>query len=382
MRNEQSGPLNGRSIVWYMLLATALILLIIYIEKLVGVLVLLWNIARPLLAGGAFAYFTELIVKRLERLYFPKSNRPLIAQTRRPVCIALALILIVLLVVLIFNAILPKLYEAGDTIVRNAPKLITTTRSWALETFQGVPAIVDFIESWTFDWESVWNIVVNYAVNGLSGIFSSTVTVIGTVGSTIFNFFIAFIFALFLLASKNRLITQFQRILRAVMKPNHWEECHHILKIANKSFSGFIVGQLLQALLLGVLTAIGMLIFRMPYVTIIAILSGITALIPIIGGYIGALGGMLLVATVDPMLSVWFLLFIFILQQISGNIIYPRLVGSNTGLPALWVLAAVIIGGGISGVIGMLMGVPIAAIIYQVIREKVYQREKKIVQIS
>ena len=178
-----------------------------------------------------------------------------------------------------------------------------------------------------------------------------------------------------LLTGKKRLHAQYVRIMALIPRQDLAARFHHVMTVAHRAFSGFIMGQTLDALLLGVFTTLGMVAFGMPYAMIVGVLSGTTALIPIVGGYIGAIVGAFLVFTVSPMQALWFLLFIIVLQQVFGNLVYPRLVGSSIGLPGMWVLAAVTVGGGLGGVGGMLLGVPVMATIYALAREKVQEKE-------
>ena len=180
--------------------------------------------------------------------------------------------------------------------------------------------------------------------------------------------------ALFLLGSKDQLQRQFRLLMKAAVNEEKNSRIHHVLSTANRCFSGFIVGQTLNGIFLGLLTWLGMKIFGMPYALMVGVLSGTTSLIPIIGGYIGAALGTFLVFTANPGMALWFLLFIVVLQTISGNTIYPRLLGSSVGIPSLWVLAAITIGGGIGGIGGMLVSVPVTATLYALIHEWVRKK--------
>ena len=198
--------------------------------------------------------------------------------------------------------------------------------------------------------------------------------VISAVTGEIANFFISAIFAIFLLLGKKELQAQFQHLLRACLREKTRIVIQHVLENSNRCFSGFIVGQTLNGLILGVLTWLGMRIFGMPYSLMVGVLSGTTSLIPIIGGYIGAVLGTFLVFTVNPSLAMWSLIFIVLLQTIQGNLLYPRLVGNSVGLPSLWVLAAVSAGGGLGGISGMLIAVPVTATAYALLQEWVKRK--------
>jgi len=365
-----------RKPVRLMLLGALLVLGILHIESLLKALNFLWQVAQPLVTGAVMAYILEVVVKRLERIYFPRSRRPIVVKTRRPLCIALATILVFSLVALIVGMVIPGMGEAFDLLASEVPKYLGQLQAWILENAHQFPAIAESVQDWQLDWTGIGVQIINYAFNGMGGLLSSTVTVIGAVTGTVFNFFMSVIFAFFLLAGKDKLKMQTHRIIRAALPEKRADQLRHVISVTHKAFSGFIVGQALNGLILGAATWLGMSIFNMPYALIVGVLSGVTALIPIIGGYIGAIVGAFLVFTQSPGMAIWFLVYIIILQQIQGNVIYPRLVSSSIGLPGIWVLAAVTIGGGLGGVVGMLVGVPIAAILYILIRETVQKREQ------
>ena len=182
------------------------------------------------------------------------------------------------------------------------------------------------------------------------------------------------IFAVYILFNKEKLASQADRLMRSYMKPKSEERFRYFCATADKCFSSFIVGQCTEAVILGLLCAIGMAILRIPYASTIGTLIGATALIPIVGAYIGAAVGALMIVVVDPIKALWFLIFLVILQQVEGNVIYPKVVGSSVGLPGMWVLAAVTVGGGLGGIGGMLLGVPAAATVYKLLENDVHRR--------
>lgn len=357
-----------------LLLAALLTLGVIHFESLVRFILFLWQIAQPLVLGAAMAYILEIVVKRLERLYFPRAQNSLLLASRRWVCIVLAAVLVAAFLTLVVVMVIPGLMDAFTVLAREVPQYFEQARRWILENGDSFPSLAETVGEMELDWQSIQDRVVSYAMNGLGGLLSSTVTVIGAVTGSLVNFFMSLIFALFLLAGKDRLRGQYDRLMAAFVKPRRVEKLNRFLSVAHRAFSGFIVGQSLNGLILGTATWLGMLLFGMPYALIVGVLSGTTALVPIIGGYIGAIIGAFLVFTISPVQAFWFLVFIIVLQQIQGNLIYPRLVGSSIGLPGIWVLAAVTIGGGIGGIGGMLAGVPIAATGYTLLQERV--REK------
>ncbi len=197
------------------------------------------------------------------------------------------------------------------------------------------------------------------------------VNVVGTVFSSIVTVVLSIIFAIYLLVDKEKIGRQFDRVMRRYMSTKFYERTKYVLSVLDDSFSSFISGQCIDAILVGILCTIGMLILRLPYATMIGAIVAFTALIPVAGSYIGAIMGAFMILTVSPIKSLIFLIFIIVLQQADGNIVYPKIVGSSIGLPGIWVLAAVTVGGGLMGVLGMLIAVPIAATLYKILRADV-----------
>lgn len=376
MSGEEKGNWFGsRKIVRLMLLAALLILGVLNFGRLCAAARFLWHVMQPLALGAVMAYVLEIVVKYLEGVYFPKSSAAFVLKSRRMVCVLLAAALLIAVMALLFWMVIPGLADAVGLLTRELPAYIEQGQLWLIENTAAFPGVSDALKEMRFDWEAIQQSIVNYAVNGLSGILSSTVSVIGAVTGGLASFFMSLIFAVLLLTGKKRLHAQYVRIMALIPRQDLAARFHHVMTVAHRAFSGFIMGQTLDALLLGVFTTLGMVAFGMPYAMIVGVLSGTTALIPLVGGYIGAIVGAFLVFTVSPMQALWFLLFIIVLQQVFGNLVYPRLVGSSIGLPGMWVLAAVTVGGGLGGVGGMLLGVPVMATIYALAREKVQERE-------
>ena len=222
-----------------------------------------------------------------------------------------------------------------------------------------------------FDIKNITETVINFAKNGA---FSSALSVISSFFGGVVNFVVGLIFAVYILFNKEKLAVQADRLMRSYMKPKSEEHFRYFCATADKCFSSFIVGQCTEAVILGLLCAIGMAILRIPYASTIGTLIGATALIPIVGAYIGAAVGALMIVVVDPIKALWFIIFLVILQQVEGNVIYPKVVGSSVGLPGMWVLAAVTVGGGLGGIGGMLLGVPAAATVYKLLENDVHRR--------
>ena len=366
-----------RRIVRLMLLAALLALGVIHIEFIINTVMLLWRVASPLMVGAVIAYILEIIIKRLEKIVFPGTKNRWLQKSRRGICILLSALLLLSLVALMIYTVIPGLVDAFTLLGKELPNYFNDVKEWLLSTFQNVPQVSDYLNELNLEWDSVQERIVNWAMNGVidGELLSSTVTVIGAVSGGIANFFISCIFGLFLLAGKQTLTRQFHSVMNAAATERTNRRVMWVLTAANRCFSGFIVGQSVNGLVLGILTWLGMRIIGMPYALMVGVLSGTTSLIPIIGGYIGAVLGTFLVFTASPGMALWFLLFIVSLQTVQGNLLYPRLVGNSVGLPSLWVLAAVSVGGGLGGIGGMIVAVPITATVYALLQEWVQKKK-------
>ena len=361
-------------VVIYLLLATALILVIRYFDVLLGGAGNLWGITMPLIMGGVIAYVLNIIMRMLEKIYFPKARNVIVCKTRRPVCIVLSMVLIVTVLVLVFRLVIPELGKAFVVIGQGVPVVFEQVVNWLAVNLDSNPEMVEELNNLTIDWNELGNKVFTYLKAGLGGFLNSTVSIVGSVMGGIVNFVVSLIFAIYILSSKEKLGSQFRRIVHAYVKPKWRAVGKRVIETADSTFSSFIVGQVTEAVILGSLCTVCMLIFGFPYAPMIGAFIGVTALIPVVGAYIGAAVGAFMILTQDPLKAVLFLVFIVVLQQVEGNLIYPRVVGSSIGLPGMWVLASVTVGGGLMGVPGMLLGVPTAATVYKLLAYDVNRR--------
>lgn len=324
--------------------------------------------ALPLVLGGAIAFVLNIMMSSFERLYFPKSKKKLVVKTRRPICLALAVVAVLAIISLVSWLVFPELLRALVLLAGELPGAIDDARLWISEHefLQGqlLDQALAYLDG--IDWQGILSKAVDIAIGTVSSVFSWT-----------FNVVVGLIFACYLLASKEILLSQYRRLTVRFLKEKWRHKLEYILRVLNDCFRRYTVGQCVEACILGVLCTIGMWIFGFPYATMIGALIAFTALIPVAGAYIGGGIGAIMVMTESPIKAVFFVVFLVVLQQIEGNLIYPRVVGSSMGLPGIWVLAAVIIGGGVGGVLGMLLGVPLATAIYRIIRHDLRKFEAK-----
>ena len=353
------------------IIVAVLYLVVTNIESVWGIITSIASAFYPLILGVVIAYIMSIILKPLERIYFPKAKNKLLIKSRRPVCILLSFLIIVLVIALVLLMVIPEIIASATLIGREIPDVYRSLHEWVTEKSAAIPEIQQWLPNLqNFDISDTMSRIVNFIISGTGGMLNSAFGfVTGFVGGTA-NLIIAIIFAVYMLFNKERLLSQLIRISEAYIKIKNKLWFRHVIDTANKSFSKFIVGQCTEAVILGLLCIIGMSIFRFPYAVMTGTVVGVTALIPIIGAFLGAIIGAFMIFTVDPMQALFFLIFLIVLMQIEGNLIYPRVVGNSIGLPGIWVLAAVTVGGGLWGV----AGIPLAATVYKLLRESVNGR--------
>ena len=333
--------------------------------------------ATPLLLGAIIAYAVNILMSIYERVYWPGSTQAVVVKTRRPVCLILAFASLVGIVILIIRMILPELMQSVTLLIQEVIPLLERlahllNQNINLEQILASSGVA-FADG-SINWREIITQAVNWLVAGLGGVMGSVVSLVSATISTAFTLVVSVIFSIYLLVGKEKLQRQGALVLRTYLKPSWYNRLTYFLQTLNTCFHRFIVGQCTEAVILGLLCIAGMLLFRFPYATMVGTLIGFTALIPVAGAYIGAGVGAFMIFTVSPIKALLFLLFISVLQQLEGNLIYPRVVGSSIGLPGIWVLAAVTIGGGLLGIFGMLLAVPLTATLYQILRADVKKR--------
>lgn len=354
----------------------ALYLAIHYWDPLCLILSLMAGAASPLLLGGVIAYAVNILMSFYERHYFPGSTG-VAAKSRRPVCMLLAFASLAALVVLVVRMILPELVQCVGLLFQKAAPVaeeLGLLLNKNLDLSRILSSYGSALTDGTVNWKEALSTALKWLGQGLGGVMGSVLSLFSSLFSAAFTAIVSLIFSIYLLTGKERLGRQASLLLRTYLKPRWYERLMYFLRTLDNCFRCFLVGQCTEAVILGLLCMAGMLLFRFPYATMVGALIGFTALIPVAGAYIGAGVGAFMIFTVSPLQALLFLVFIVVLQQLEGNLIYPRVVGSSIGLPGIWVLAAVTVGGGILGVGGMLLAVPLAAACYQMVWEDVKRR--------
>ena len=347
-----------------------------------GVLVLVVrrviSILSPLLLGGAIAFVLNVPMRAIERNLYPHSKKG--GRLRRPLALILTLLAVVGVLTLAVLVILPGVREAAESVAAQVPDALRRLETQLLKLEPYLPHVEAFLEESTIDWTNLSQKALEVVKNWGGRLLVSGGGIVGGVVSGVATFVIGLIFSFYILLQKERLARQGRQVCYALLNDRWAERVLEVLRLANRTFSGFLSGQCLEAVILGTLFVAAMTIFRMPYALLVGMLIAITALIPIVGAFIGCIIGALLIAVTNPMQALLFVVMFLVLQQIEGNLIYPHVVGSSVGLPSIWVLAAVTLGGSLMGVLGMLIFIPLCSVLYALFRGFVLRRlkEKKI----
>ena len=319
----------------------------------------------PLLIGCFIAFVLNLILKRIEPHYFPKRNEKWVQKTKRPACIVISLIIVSVTVVIVSWLAIPQMIHSLGIVVQSLPELYKNgVELWTYWSSQFSFLPVDSVkQAVPFD-----SVVSNL---GKAGSQSATylVSIMGNAVGAVFDFTIGLIFAIYILANKEEIQEQVSRLCKVYL-PMKWDyRLHHWGKVAVDTFGSFLVGQFLDALILGAMVALGLFVCGVPYAATIGCVIGLTALIPLLGAYLGGAIGLIMLLTVSLMDATLFVIVLVIMQQLEGNFIYPKIVGNSVGLPGIWVFAAITIGGSLYGVLGIFLSVPLAATLYKLIGE-------------
>ena len=373
---------NTKQIMKIVIVAIVLLVALINIQPLWNVFKVFLGILSPFIWGLAIAFILNIFMTFYENKVFKsrkqnvnekitsKNNTNKIVRkkkkgAKRTCSILLSILTIIAVISLIMTLIIPQFIEVIRNLVSNIPSYLENLKNFGISITEQVPEINNFIQNINIDTEALRNGLMNISrdllsvtINQISGLFSSIV-----------NFFIAIVFSVYILANKEELKMQAKKFVYARLDK---EKADHVIKVsrlARDSFRNFLTGQAKEAVILGVLCAVGMLILQIPYAGPIGALTALTAFIPIVGAFIGGFIGAVLIVAVDPIKAIIFIVFIIVLQQIEGNLIYPHIVGKNIGLPSIWVLVAITVGGSLFGIIGMIVGLPIVSIIYAIIME-------------
>ena len=380
---------NMRKIRWLIAFAVLLYLGIQNLAVVLKYVKLLWGLLLPFVLGGAMAFVLNVPMSFIERHLFgkvrEKNNKAGKAASKlaRPVSLVLSIVFVILLILIVVLVVAPELGTTLVSVVKKVEEDIPLAQKWITDTFNGDSEIVKWASAIEIDPQKILDSIVSVLKNGADNLVSSTITVTMGIVSMAVNFAIGFVFACYVLLQKEKLGKQVLKATYAILPVKVVEYQSHVCTLASKIFASFITGQCIEAVILGSMFFVTMTIGRFPYAMLIGVLISFTALIPVFGGIIGCWVGVFLILMVSPLKAFMFLGLFLILQQIEGNLIYPHVVGNSVGLPAIWVLVAVTLGGNLMGIVGMLIFIPLVSVLYTLFREWVYARlDKKKVKIS
>lgn len=356
-----------------------LYLVIRYWPKVEGFISLGLGAAVPLFIGCGIAYVVNILMKWYESLYGKIFKRKVLMKCKRLICLILAILSLIAIIFFAIYMVLPELINCIASFVALVPGVVEKVVAYVNDEqlLERIPVLQETLNS--LNSENIMHTIeqlYNTFKDNLGGAVGSIVSAVSGIFTTIIGVVVGLIFSIYVLFGKEKLGSQC-KVLISTYFPKRAERLLYVIKVLDESFHSFIVGQCTEAVVLGVLCIIGMLILRIPYAVMIGVFIGFTALIPIAGAYIGAVVGAVMILTVSPIKALTFIIFILILQQIEGNMIYPKVVGKSIGLPGIWVLVAITIGGGILGIPGMLIAVPLFSAGYRLMKEDVIKRNGK-----
>lgn len=359
---------------------TALLVVALWkFDVVLGVLKTIWDIIFPFVLGGAIAFLTNVPMSFLEKKIFEnvKKKNKIVRKLKRPISLILTIVLVVGVIALVMFGVIPQLTRTMGTLVTSINDFIPQMQSWIGEFFHNNQEIMNLVDQIEFDPDQAIKWGISLLGNGAGNMMNTTMSAVGSIVSGVATFFIAFSFACYILFQKEKLHIQIRKVFFAFLPRQKADTFLKVCSLTYRTFANFLAGQCLEAVILGSMFVVTLSILKMPYALLIGILIAFTALIPIFGAFIGCAVGSFLIFMVNPQQAILFVIVFLVLQQIEGNLIYPHVVGESVGLPSIWVLAAVTIGGNLMGIVGMLVFIPLLSVLYTIFREFVYLRLKK-----
>lgn len=359
---------NNKEIFKLIVFTIVLIFAFIHIKEIWDFLMFLLKLLMPFIIGLVIAFILNILVNLIERKILNKVK--IKEKSKRTISLTLSLSIIFTFIIVLLLLIIPQLKNTTTLFIDNMPRYEENVKE-LLDKFDVDPNIITNIENGIEDFGSV---IVSFVKNNSDKVLEITWGFATNVITLFVNLIIAFVFAIYLLVQKEKLLGQVNKVLRAYLPIKKVSKIRDIAGLSNKICSYFVSGQCLEAVIIGILCFIGMILLGIPYAATISVLIGVTALIPVYGAFIGTIIGAFLIFMVSPIKAVIFVIFILILQQFEGNLIYPKVVGKSVGLPGIWVFVAVSLGASLAGVVGMIISVPIASIGYSILATDVNYR--------
>ena len=376
---------NTRQIMKIVVIAIVLFIALINIQIVWGGIKYFIDIISPFIWGLAIAFVLNIFMTIYENQVFnsrknkntskrvKQKNKKKTNNLKRTASIILSIITIIAVITIILILIIPQFFEVIKNLISNIPNFLEDTKNFAIDITKRIPEVNNFIQSIQINTDTIKTSLMDISKN----VLDITITQASNLVSTIFNFIIAVVFAVYILANKEGLKVQAKKFIYARLDKEKADYVLKVSRLARDSFRSFLTGQAKEAIILGSLCALGMFVLGIPYAGPIGALTAITAFVPIVGAFISGFIGAVLIVAVDPIKAIIFLIFIVVLQQVEGNLIYPHVVGKNIGLPSIWVLVAITIGGSLFGIMGMIVGLPVVSIIYAIVSENTNKKLKE-----
>ena len=356
-----------------LILFTAVVIVCLWkFDTVIAVLRFVLNVVYPFLLGGAIAFVLNVPVNFVE-CHICKTK----TKYARGISLMVVLLGVAGILALVLFGLIPQLADTFANLGRSMQAFIPQVQEWADHWFHNNKEIMSFVNNLEFDWNKIMDAGMQFLRNGAGSVLESTINTAKNIIGALATFFIAFVFAMYILLQKEKLGRQAKKVLYAFVRKGRAEATLEVLALTYKTFSNFLTGQCVEAIILGAMFVIAMTIFRLPYALLTGIVIAFTALIPIFGAFIGCVVGVFLIFMVSPFKALVFIILFLVLQQIEGNLIYPHVVGNSVGLPSIWVLAAVSVGGSLMGIVGMLIFIPLMSVVYALFREVVYIKLKQ-----
>lgn len=356
------------------LMVALLLVVVLFWSRISEALSFLTGILKPFILGGALAFILNLPLSFLEKKVF-RNLKGRGEKFKRPLSIFLSLVFVLLLILILLLTVVPEVISAFESIISSIPSLVTRVENWNNDVLTPVlknnPELLKSLET---NWDSLLSKSLSFLKDGLSSFLSSTLEAANSLISSITSFVVALIFAIYVLGDKERLERQFRSLLKAYTSKETEEYVLHVFSVLHRSFSSFISGQCLEAVILGSIFILVLSILRFPYSVMIGVVVMFSALLPIVGAFIACIFGAFIILLSSPVKALYFVVIFLIIQQLENNLIYPRVVGSSVGLPALWVFFAVTLGGALFGVVGMLFFIPVFSALFVLLKEDVKRR--------
>ena len=348
---------------------------VFHFEVITSILGTVIGLAKPFIIGGVIAFIVNVLMSVLERFWVKVfQKQPKILGLKRPLCMVLSFVLIIVMIILLFSMILPEIGRTAAMLVEVVPAF--------LQKINELPIPEGFIPNLDIDWEKILETVTGWLSAGGKAVLNTTASLVSNVSGVVMDLVLGIVFSIYVLLQKEDLGRQIRKVMNAYLKEETVKKVLYVQSLSNRIFTSYVTGQVTEACIIGGLCFIGMSILSIPYAFMVSVLVGVTALIPMFGAFIGTGVGAFLILMVEPIKAIWFVVFILVLQQVEGNLIYPRVVGKSVGLPGIWVLCAVTIGGGGLGLVGMLLSVPVCSILYTLFKEAVNKRIEEKEKIS